>query len=413
MPIPNNVVIGTTIECDCYFFDSDGKSPLATVGGVAFAIYAPNNLKVLGGIATQDFTNPAHWTATIAIPSNAPITNSGQYYTLQWIANTNTTKQIQTQQFNVGQPGQPDQTDASVVAIQNMPFDIDLVLPFSSIQTLSLRIIDSSETVIVTMTGLPVLPVSQNGQQFIYRIPITSTQVLGALAVTNNTGYATQDNSAPNILVAAPRGVGYGYGNPGFGLLPYMAYVNYTDPQGGQNYELQPIYICSTLMIQLMKNVQNFIDILRNNDTIPQLRVTEGKLVHFLINGLLRFNAEPPQQINYNFATLPPMFQFYVQKAACYEFLQALYLGEGMTAFNFSGMGVQLDSDRTQYIVSLMDSVRADLDKIQLVKKNFAKSGGGTGQIGSIGTTLGPNFNFVFSVAPVTGGNFYGLPFLP
>jgi hypothetical protein len=408
MPIAPNVTLGSTVNADVYLYQDDGITPLITVGGVIFNVFAFNNLKVLSGIATQDFANPAHWTASISIPSNAPPTNAGQFYTLQWIANTSSGKYVEKYSFTVSITAAPPITDACVAAVQNQPFEVDLVLPYSSISSLSLRILNSCETPLVTMTGLNTTAVSQNGSQFIYRIPITDPSVLSTLAVTNNPSIP----QGPNIIIN-PNIIGFNYGDPGFGVMPYIAYIQYLDPNGNQCTEIQPIYICSTMMIQLMKGMQNFIDILRNNDTIPQLRVTESKLIHFLIQGLLKFNSTPPQQIQFNFASLPTQFQFFVQKLGCLEFLQALMLGEGMTAFNFSGMSTQLDSDRTQYISNMIESIRGDdVVQMQISKRNFAKSGGGTGLIGSIGINLGPNFNFLFPLSYYNSSNLFGLPFI-
>jgi hypothetical protein len=405
MPIPASVPLNESVYADVYFFESDNKTPVAFSGGVAYAVFAPGNLLVLSGIATQDLTNPAHWQTNLVIPPSAPTTATGQYYTLMWQGQTlNNNYYNQTQTFAVNNPVAPDQYESAVVALANQPFNINFVSPYQTLNTFAIQIVDSSESVVAAYPGLPLTPTGQNGSQYIYTFNLNDPVVLGYLSSGSNP-------NAP-ILSTANTITGYTYGTPSFGVQPYVIYINYTDPYNNQQTEIQPLYIANTVAVQLMNNMRNFVDRIRNWDNIPQLRVDERTLLHFLISGLMRFNSTPPQQIYFTLNNLPFQFMFYVEKCACYELMQAQTLAEGMTAFNFSGLSVQLDSDRSQYLSAMTENLRTDLESMVLAKQNFARSGGGAG-IGTIGISIGPVSNWVWKTYPFNNAVFgNALPFL-
>jgi hypothetical protein len=402
MPIQPSVPQGNAVNADVYFYKSDNTTPEQLIGGVVYSVFAPNGLKVLSGTATQDLANPAHWTTTITIPQSAPVCLNDQYYSIVWLANGLNTKFSQQQSFSVVNPDNSGQFEAAVVALLNQPFTINLVLPYNNIQTLALQLLNSQSNVVYQLPGLSTTPSMQNGSQYIYSMPITDPVTLQALGQG-----VTPPPSGQYIYTS-----GYNNGPPSIGVQPYMAYITYTDPYGNQQIELQPVYICNTLCVQTMNAVRNFVDRIRNYDNIPQLRIDEKTLVEFTVQGLMRVNSTPPTHIYFTFNQMPQAFHFYVQKAACYELLQAQYLAEGMTAFNFSGMSVQLDSDRTQYIATIVDGLRTDLESLVIAKKNYARSGGGTGSMGTINIVVGPNTNFVWKAFPNNMGAFMGIPFL-
>lgn len=391
MSIAPTVPRNASIPIDVYMYESDNVTPLTLIGGAVYTIFAPNGMKVMTGVGTQDVNNPAHWTADITIPTTAPISNYGEYYTLQWIGNSAAkninsaaTKVVQSEKFLVQETDNVDPIDTSVVTLSNSPFTITLVSPYNYLKTFSARVINTAETVLITQvvqadSNGQILPISQNGSQFIYQIPITTATDLSKVALTSTVGNQGWTGNAIKNL------------NPG--VLPYAIYLNFTDPAGNQQTELQFMYVANTLVLQLMNNVRSFVDKIKNWDNIPQLRYTERDLMQFLISGLMRFNAENPAQVAFAFPNLPTSFYMYVEKCAQYELLQAQYLAEGMTSFEFSGMSTSLTSDRTQYIATLIDNLKTDIDKISLLKKNFARSS----SVGSLNAIYGPNMNFMWN----------------
>jgi hypothetical protein len=237
--------------------------------------------------------------------------------------------------------------------------------------------------------GPPPAPVDPtvSGTNYIYTVPIDTDDEL---------------NSLP-------------FQSQGYGLSGYITYFNYTDAQSNQLTEVQPLYLVNALILQGMNDLRQFVDMIRNNDAIVELRITELKLIHFLGQGLLRLNATSPANFTFSWMHLQLFGQFYfwMLKCAQYELLAALYLGEGMTSFDFQGMTVQLNSDRTQYIATAMDALKNDIDNmLPKVKSQYARSGGMTARIGTIGGVWGPASNWVFRATPFNTA-FGPLPVLP
>ena len=397
----DNVVRGVNTTAQTLFYKDGTASPLVVVGGVQYFVTTPDNLLIVSGIATQDLTNPARWTFNFTIPATAPTTNPGQKYQLKWRA-ASTNETITNQEyFTVVDPAQSDPIDTTIVTLVGNPFRANLVLPDSGLKALSLRVLNPEGTPVITLANLmgdntvtpavvastpgPISPIA-SGQNYIYSIPIDETNGLTSLIIRQS------------------------------GLANYFAYYNYVDSNDQQLTEIQPVYLANTLVVSMMNDMRQFVDMLRNNDAVIELRITEAKLLHFAVQGLLRVNASSPVNFTFDFITLQRMGQFYfwVLKAAQYELLSALYLAEGMTAFDFQGMTVQLNIDRTQYIQSLMNDIKTDLDNtLPKVKSQYARSGGFKSMIGSIGSVISPASNWVFR-ASYGSANYGGpLPILP
>lgn len=393
--MPDTVVRGVTTAADTYFYQDGSTSPLIVAGGVTYQIFAPNNLLVDSGAANQDSGNAAHWTINFTIPKTAPITSADQRYTLKWRAATDNGSIYSTQEyFKLVDPVSPDAVDTAVITLAGAPFNANLLVAENTLSTLSLRVLNADGVPVISLGNLvgsgasppgPISPVAA-GDSYVYSVPVNDPTWLAPLVIRNS------------------------------GLTAYFSYFNYTGAAGNQETEVQPLYIINAIMLNMMHDVRQFVDMLRNNDAVVELRITEIKLAQFVIQGLLRLNACPPANFTFDFNTLGQyqQFYFYALKCAQYELLSALYLAEGMTAFDLQGMSVQLTSDRSQYIQTLMSDIRTDLDNnMPKAKSQYARSGGFRGRIGTIGMVLGPASNWVFR-ASVGSANFGGaLPVLP
>lgn len=379
-----------------FYMDGSTTAPLITIGGVSYSITTPNNLLVLSGSASQDPNNPARWTINFTIPKTAPVTNGDERYLLKWRAASANEIVSSQEYFQVLDQASTETVDSSIVTLVGSPFNANLITPNNNLSTLSLRIINPEGTPVISLNNLinadpsqvsepgPIEP-SSNGDKYIYSINVDNPDWLQSLTMRPT------------------------------GLATYFAYYNYTDSSGPQT-EIQPLYLANALLVNMMNDMRQYVDMLRNNDAIAELRISEAKLLHFAFQGLLRVNATSPANFTFDFIMLSrvPQFYFWILKAAQFELLQALYLAEGMTAFDLQGMSVQLTSDRTQYISALSESIKNDLDNmLPKVKSQYARSGGFTGRIGTIGMVLGPSSNWVFR-ASVGSANWGGaLPVLP
>jgi len=391
----DTVIRGTAATAQAYFYIDGTSDPLQVIGGVTYQIFTPENVLVLSGVATQDMASPARWTINFVIPNSAPTTAPDQRYLLKWRARSGNEIVSINEYFAVTDPAGNDVVDTTVVALVGQPFRANLLLPESDIASLSLRVLTTEGNPVISLGNLitdppedasppgPITP-TQAGSNYVYSVNVDNVNWLAGLTIRNS------------------------------GLATYFAYFNYTTAAGEQKTEIQPIYLANTILISIMNDMRQFVDMLRNADVVAELRVSEAKLLHFATQGLLRLNAASPANFTFDFISIPQQFYFYVVKAAQYELLSAMYLAEGMTSFDFQGMSVQLNMERTQYIQTLMSDIRSDLDNnMPKAKAQYARSGGFRGRVGTIGANLGPNFNFVFRAQ--YGYNNWGgpLPLLP
>ena len=164
-----------------------------------------------------------------------------------------------------------------------------------------------------------------------------------------------------------------------------------------------------------MQAVRRQVDRIRNGDFIPQLQFTDIDLINCLLQGYQYFNSIPPANgATFTPVTLPDNFYMFVENCAIIKLLEAQYLAEGMTAFNFQGQAVQLDVDRTQYIAAQIDRLENNIQNhAGKAKNHWMRSGGGTGKIGAVGGVWGPVSNIVFRVSPLSmPGGYPVMPFM-
>ena len=379
---------GQPTTAEVYFYVPGTTTPLVLVGGASYSIFTPGNILVGSGIGTQDNTNAAHWTANFTIPSSAPVTTGNEKYYIIWTGNTANGSNSSSESFTLVDDSVNNPVDSVVVALVGNPFNVNLQLPFPALESLSIRIINTNNYVLYSNSTYSTTPTTQNGPNYVYTM-----------------------NVNPTVPLQLPPNSG--------GLNQLYAYINYTDPNGNQLTEIQPVYLANPLVVSLMNDVRKYLDMLRNNDTISQLRYSEATLLHFVFQGMVRFNGCPPIWVALDFNIMQCSHRarnmyWWVLKCAQLELIEAMYLAEGMTAFEMQGMSVQLNSDRTQYLDSIRQGLRTDLDKMQQMKMQEGRRGGFSGRIGTIGTVFGPNTNFVYGIQPGAGGlGSFGFPILP
>ena len=364
------IVRGQNQLFDAYFYEDDGTTPLFAVGGVSYVVTAFNSMLIASGIAEQDTTNLARWKLNLIIPPSAPTTGPNDVYTLVWRAkdksgNTN----IQRDKFTVSdQADVAESLNSTTIAMVNQPFNLSFAVNDPKISSLSLRILKiGSDMPLITLPNL----LDQVGQ--------------GITSVTDG------NLSRYNILISGGQLTPIvSQGNQG-GLSGYFAYYNYLDGVGREQTQINNIYIVNSTILSIMNDMNMYCNMLRNADVVTQLQIDESKLVHFAIQGLQKVNATSPGNFGFDFNSLALNQTFYhwVVKCAQLELLQALSLAEGMSAFEFSGMTVQLNSDRTQYLNNAIGELQNAIDnQLPRVKSQFGRAGGGTGRMGNNWYTL-------------------------
>jgi hypothetical protein len=399
----NTIVRGVSEEFEAFFYEEDNATPQFVVGGVSYNIIAFNNMSIAAGIAEQDPINLARWKLNVTIPLTAPVTNGSDYYTLIWRAKT-LKGNINTQRdrFFVEDSANDGShlEDNTKVVMAGQSFTLSLLADTDQITALSLRILrEGNDTPVITLNnvidligqGIAAKP-RASGTKFSYDVQIAGG-LLSAISSQSLQG----------------------------GMATYFAYYNYLDKFGREETVINPIYVVNSTIIGMMNAMNQFVNVLHNQDVVTSLQISEAKLVHFAYQGLLKLNATSPINFSFDFNSLSHNQGFYMWAIKCaeLELLKALYMGEGMSAFNFSGMTVQLDSDRTQYLGQMISELQNEIDsQLPKVKSQYARGGGASGRMGTIGLHIGPASNFSYrggfgkGLGGINMGNISGLPFL-
>lgn len=396
-----NAVLGQSSVADIYFYQQDG-SAFVGIGGAAFSVRAPFGALIVSGIGQQDPNNSAHWTTSITIPPTAPVTQANQYYSITWLLGNGSTSMQSTQYFTVVAAIDTTPTDTGTVVVEGQPFSIVLSVPYPTLQTLSLRITDEKGTVYMAMslTGSIPTPVQQ-GANYNYVISVTPSPIAGP-----TTGLSWTDGFTGTVqgYIAASSN----------GVTPYIAYFNYTTPTGTQETEFQDIYVVNMLAYKFMNDLRRYVDRIRNQDIIPQLRLTPIDYLHFTLIGMEYLNSIPPSNhAPFLLSNIPPNFYHPLEICATIRLCEAQYLAEGLTEFNFQGAAVQLEVNHPQYWMGLAEALRQEVQSISLAKNHYMRSGGFSGHLGSVGGVWGPVSNIVYRIAPLAmPGAYPVLPFL-
>ena len=353
-------------------FYNDKGTPLVVSTPVRYRVRDYKKNLLASGIADQDVNDSSLWRARLTIPSTSPITPVDKYYSIAWKAvDTFGNSQIERNSFKVKDIFNDKPFDPTVVALLGDTFKVKIKLPYEPIGG-SVRIANARGNVLASKVGMESWVGRPTEDGFIYSVEFT------------NMDYPYRSLTSMG------------------GLATCFAYINYLDPQNGKHTEIYPIYFCSPILINLMNDMRTYLDLLRNGDIIAQLQYSEAKLLHFAYQGLQYVNSVPPNWVQVNFNTLgtPSGYPYYrwVLKAAQLELLDAMALAEGMTSFDFSGMAVQLSSNREQYLSAAADKIRSELDaNLGKAKTQTAVRGGFSGNIGTINVNFGPNSNFLYS----------------
>lgn len=358
-----SAIIGQNYTMSASFLNEDG-TPFVVSKPVSYNVYAFNDAFIIGGSAIQSQTQPQDWYAYFAIPSTAPVPEdaSNQKYRIEWLAeNTNDGQNSlmkAVEYFEVLDLAEPLSHDSSLALLIGQPIKDYLITEFP-IEDLNLTIMDANDKTVFSK-DMPVVSNLRNNQY------ITSI----------NAGIVEKVN------------------DKGMGMCPYLLIYSYMTPQGQFN-EVHTLYIVSARAMIIVNAMRRYMDKARNEDIDPNLRWTDSELIHFVVQGLNRFNVSAPSITNFTISNFPESFIYLIEKCAELEALNALYLAEGMRAgMEFTGASVSLNIDRTQYIQYKIEEIKSYLDEnLQKEKKLLVRQFGGMGVTGVQMTSVTNSFN--------------------
>lgn len=135
-----------------------------------------------------------------------------------------------------------------------------------------------------------------------------------------------------------------------------------------------------------MSTLDSFLNKSRVDNVIPELRYTDGDLIHYLERGLYLFNTVGQPTFFNGLNMQGILFDAWVN-CSCYYALSAQILAEGSLSFDFSGQGVSLNVDRTPQLDAALGRVESYInERVVPLKKQLFKSGTTSGD-GSQGRT--------------------------
>ena len=312
-------------------FTNEDSTPFIVNKPVQYKVYSFNNIFIVEGSAIQNRNNPAEWIANFVIPEGAPVPNdvNNQQYYIDWYAEGSDESMKAKEYFQVLDSAEPNSYDSAIAITVGQPIRDTL---FTDLPILECNVsITTMEDVKLWEVNIPEGKVN---------------------SILKNNAYVTNFDSGEAIE---------GVTDKNMGICPYLILYNYRTEQG-YNTEVHTLYIVSGKAMLIVNNMRRYLDKARNFDIDPSLRWTDAELIHFVIVGLNRFNIALPTVTNYTISNFPGNYIYVIEKCAEHEALSALYLAEGMRAFDFTGASVTLNMDRTSYIQTKMDEIGGWLD---------------------------------------------------
>lgn len=337
---------GATFIVDMRFVGSRGQ-PLVPKNNrpVVYEIRDPDGAFVLGGAATQDTADLARWFATVTLPDDLPARPASDKYALGWLMVTDKSTQQKTEFFSVETVNDNLFTVTDVLALKGGLIRDSVRLPaqppFSS-EDLSVVYLGPTGTKLYTLPQSSLGKISSSGLYDVFGYALSTAELP-----------ASAFGSSEPLIANWSIGAGFSLSN-----------------------EIHFVYIVTPAVMSLANDLRRAIDKARNEDINPNLQMTDLDLVHYLKMGLQRVNSAPPSNSSYTLDTISARLRYALVQAAIYEALQAQYIAEGVSSFDFGGQSVTLTVDRTQYLESAMGRVQGYLDnELPKVKKADAISG--------------------------------------
>ena len=180
--------------------------------------------------------------------------------------------------------------------------------------------------------------------------------------------------------------------------IPYQLVIEATYPSGNPDVVIKPVYGMSPLLASQVNSLKRYLDKGQFTDIDPNLQWSDEEMVHFLFEGMAYVNAYPPEVTYWGIESAPRPLHAVIQMSAAWIALNARYIAEGFSKFNFTSGAVNLDWDRTPTLEMKMNELKAALDMMldrtkKAVVATSGNGGGPTRAIGSLGVSVGPMLN--------------------
>ena len=362
------VVQGQAVEATVAFRDAAGTTIVGEGQPASWTIRDYNNDLIASGAGTQETPGDSSvWTARFTIPSSAPISQTGERYQIYWEFPLERGTLSAIERFEVIASGDPisESQSSDVLMIEGKRLVDSLVVPSEVAEdTLRYQVQDLRGTVLIEEVSIGGKSDRQvNGQHY----------------------YDFVSDAEQEQLIS-------GYSN---GLSPFMGVWEYCLPGETTSYEFHGIYVANLQAVAMIQKMRGILDRANLQDIHPFLTFTDLDLMHYLQRGFEYINSLPPSLTGWSPLNVPQQAHDLIINAGAMRALQAQYLAEGMSTFDFQGLGVQLSIDRTQYIQTMVDQIQQDLqDRVPRFKRLWIRSS----SPGVLSISVTPLTNFVVGI---------------
>ena len=333
----------------------------------SWVLYDWNDQPLQSGLATR--LNSTTWQAEITIPSSLPVPDGAQAVQLEFEA-TDTANQDYT-----------------------ISKEITLVDSFDEHRPYGL-LWWSSYTALQDTVLLPRPPVKLT-------VSLREGSGLGTVLATSTT-------DKPQPSATTERGGVYPISLSGLtmktaasgGFYPYQLIIEADYGVSGSNPDVivKPVYGMTPIVATRVNSLKRYLDKGQFTDLDPNLQWADEELVHYLLEGMQYVNSAAPSATYWTVDNAPSSMDSMIGMAGAWIALNARYIAEGMSQFDYSGANVSLTFDRRDTFATKMQELKDTLDSGLPGAKRAAVAVAGTGNgpqrsIGSLGVNIGPMIN--------------------
>lgn len=320
---------------------------------VTWSVFDSKGTFVVGGSAIQNQTHPTEYNSIFTIPDSAFVENDGSKYSIEWKTSSGFVRDT----FLVFPSGEPVPKSSVTIAMQNSSLYSVIALPFKA---------TSIKASLYKFDGT-LLEVKKCGDECYSE-------------VGNSFKYDVSFSTRASWTDTLGR--------------PYIVMWDYTT-LAGSGTEMYQIYCPHFRELKWISDAKTYLDLLNNYDVQPAFRITPEVLLPFVGMALDRINGIGSAS-NWNVLSLPTNLDYALQMCLRHEYINARYIAEGLSAFDFQGASTQLNVDKTQYWQTKMDEIGSWINEnLEKLKNNVIRAG----SAGVLNLSLTPSLNW----SPLTG----------
>lgn len=306
------------------------RMPSEVVSPPSWTLYDRNAVEVLTGFADQQTNNM--WSATITVPPTAVLVGGEETWELEFSSMPGLGRSI-TKSLFVTVTDAFDQWQSHGLLYKAGAASIKHTLFYDSLPSSIVLALnegydteDATPLFEQTLTDPTAASVTSRGYAFSVSLPVTGISK-----------------------------------NSGAGRYPYQLSVTATFADLPNDEAVIPVYVMTPQIARYVNDLTRYLDKARLVEVDANLQWATDELVHYVLNGVEYINGVKEPSF-WSVHDIPIQLQGYVSMAAAWVALNARFLAEGMTNFEFQGSNTQLNFNRRDAVQTKMDELRSVLE---------------------------------------------------